>query len=102
MARNLADRDREFAFNSSSFAVTGFLVKMVAIPSWTLSLKKFLTILSSREWKEMTANLPPEARTDSASGNAVFNDSNSPFTAIRNAWNDLAPMWALAHIESPR
>ena len=26
------------------------------------SFKKFLTILSSREWKEITANLPPGSR----------------------------------------
>ena len=48
----------------------GFLVNIVTTLFFSCSLKKFLTILSSNEWNDITANLPPGANISMAWGSA--------------------------------
>ena len=46
----------------------------------------FLMILSSREWKEITASRPPGLRWSQAASSMGGRASSSPFTAMRMAW----------------
>ena len=58
-ALNLADLERGLFLISSKVGVIGFFVKILIKFSLDLSRKKFFTIRSSKEWKEITASLPP-------------------------------------------
>ena|SRR3989338_2770891 len=83
---NLADRDLGFVFCSCDKATIGFFVIM---EREGCVLKKFFTILSSNEWKDMTAILPLGSTSSTAWGNASLMFSSSLFTAMRSAWNVL-------------
>ena len=81
--------------SSSAWAVTGFLVKILIEWLFSSSFKKFLTILSSSEWNDITANLPPPDSALTALGKKSFRFSNSLFTSILRAWNVLVAGWIL-------
>ena len=58
----------------------GFLFK------FEYKLKKYFTILSSKEWKLITRIIPPFARILVASINPNINSVNSWLTKILKAW----------------
>ena len=47
---------------------------------------KRLTSRSSREWKLITASLPPGRSIENAAGRAASSEPSSSLTAMRNAW----------------
>ena len=67
-------------FFSSWTGILGFIFDFVKSP------KKFLTILSSREWKVIIANIPSFFKNSIESLRTVSIDSNSLLTAILIAW----------------
>ena len=56
------------------------------VQPFVYSAKALLTILSSREWKVMIANLPPGASLSKTLSSASASLSSSPFVAMRIAW----------------
>ncbi len=56
---------------------------------FALPTKNSLTILSSSEWKLMTAKIPPLSSSSKEAGNALARLCNSSFTSMRRAWNTL-------------
>ena len=79
----------------------GFLVSILTRPSFSSSLKNHFTILSSREWKVITAILPPFLATLSASLKAGLILSSSPLTSILSAWNVRVAGWILPCLYCP-
>ena len=67
-----------FLFNGKY--LEGFLFKL------EYNLKKFFTILSSKEWKLTTTNMPPFDRSCAAVINPRINSVNSWLTKILIAW----------------
>ncbi len=65
----------------------GFFVSSSAFFAFARACMALFTILSSSEWNDMTAILPPGFTHSSAfsRNSAIF--SNSPFTNILSAWN---------------
>ena len=55
--------------------------------------KKRLTILSSSEWKLMTAIRPPGRSRRTAAGSACSSDSSSSLTTMRSAWKTRFAGW---------
>lgn len=64
-----------------SYPVTG------SISPWETFLKNCFTILSSPEWKDITARTPSGTRRDSVLERSFLRVQSSSLTAIRNAWN---------------
>ena len=56
-------------------------------------LKDCLTILSSKEWNEITASLPPDTRFAVAESINGLIASSSPLTSILIAWKVLLAGW---------
>lgn len=73
----------------------GFLVRAKARFSFTFSLKKSLTILSSSEWKLMMTKRPLEGRISKALGKVSLRVFSSSFTAMRKAWKTRVAGWVL-------
>src|SRR3990172_1995846 len=93
-----------FAVISSSDALTAFFVRTLAVlifpqlqtgseggqmQGFSQSLNLFFTILSSREWNDMTQNLPPAFKSPIPSSSPRSSEPSSSFTAILKAWNVL-------------
>src|SRR3989344_5852708 len=61
-----------FSFNSSLLGLIGFLFINFPCPLFAFSLLKFLTILSSKLWKLITATLPPPFREENPFSSPSF------------------------------
>ena len=57
------------------------------------SRRKFFTIRSSSEWKEITASRPPGRSIRTAAGSAASSAPSSSLTAIRSAWKTRFAGW---------
>src|SRR5690554_6108317 len=99
-ALSLALRARGFSATSPGRGVIGFLVRILIsgtwlhlhtgnsggqIQPWALSRKSCLTILSSREWYEITTITPPGTDNFIAASKPWRKLSNSALTAMRKA-----------------
>src|SRR3989339_796560 len=93
-ALNFAERALGLTLNSSREGKIGFLVRILPSPASAFSRKKFLTILSSKEWNEITAIRPPGSKNLQALSIPSFKDSNSSLTAMRRAWKVLVAKWS--------
>lgn len=94
-------RARGFVIISSCDGVIGFFVMISSahfviscpviwsISPWLLFRKKFFTIRSSPEWKEMIEIFPHGRSKSVASERSFSRDQNSSLTAILRAWNTL-------------
>ena len=100
--RSLADLLLGFCSNSSGEGRMGFLVMIFAkgflphthtgnsggqVQTFTRLLKYSFTIRSSKEWNVMMHILPPGFKRSKKLLRPCFNDSSSPFTSMRIAWN---------------
>ena len=59
------------------------------------SLKKYFTILSSKEWNVTTTKTPPFVKTVAAFISPKINSLISLFTNILSAWKTLVALWIL-------
>src|SRR3989344_477724 len=82
--------------NSSWSGIIGFLFTSFPSPAFALSRKKFLTILSSSEWKEMTANRPSGLSNLNPFSRPSSRAESSSFTAMRKAWKVFVAGWILS------
>ena len=99
--RSFADLEGGFSSHSLSVGIIGFFVMMEISPYFSyLSLKYHFTILSSKEWKVMTATLPPLFRTLNAFSRAGEILSSSLLTSILRAWKVLVAGCILPYLYS--
>ena len=76
-ALNFADLDLGLLPISAGPGAMGFLVNIFIDPFASSSFKNIFAILSSNEWKDITASLPPGASISNACGNALLKFSSS-------------------------
>ena len=83
--RNLAERALGLLPTSCGVGLMGSGATLLYMPCRFKLWKAFFTLLSSPEWNEIMATLPPDTNASGSFSKNLSHTPNSSLTAIRNA-----------------